>query len=77
MKKTESCRDNLCNEIQLKGPQRHKHTQEQKKKEWASSVGLYLGHKPLHPHQVKVSPRGPEWGICEVCGVGMTRAFLS
>ena len=40
--KAESCRENLWKEIQLKGPQRQKQTQEQnkKKKEWASSVGL-------------------------------------
>ena len=36
----ESCRENLWNEIQLKGPSREKKTQEQNKKEWASSVGL-------------------------------------
>ena len=34
--KTESCRENLWNEIQLKGPQRQKQTQEQNKKECAS-----------------------------------------
>ena len=31
-KKTESCRENLCNEIQWKGPQRQKQTQEQNEK---------------------------------------------
>ena len=30
-------------------------TQEQNKKEWASSVGLCLWHQPQHPHHVKVS----------------------
>ena len=40
--KTESCRENLWNEIQLKGPERQKWIQEQNKKEWASSVGLCL-----------------------------------
>ena len=54
--KAESCRENLCNEIQLKGPQRQKHTQEQNKKEWASSVGLCQRLKLQHPHHVKVSP---------------------
>ena len=38
--KTKSCRENLWNEIQLKGPYRQKQTQEQNKKEWASLVGL-------------------------------------
>ena len=37
--KTESFRENVWNEIQLKGPYRQKKTQEQNKKEWASSVG--------------------------------------
>ena len=36
--KMESCREDLWNEIRLKGPQRQKETQEQNKKEWASSV---------------------------------------
>ena len=36
--KVESCRENLGNEIQLKGPSRQKQTQEQNKKECASSV---------------------------------------
>ena len=31
--KAESCQENLWNEIQLKGPQRQKQTQEQNKKE--------------------------------------------
>ena len=38
--RVESCRENLWNEIQLKGPKRQKQTQEQNKKEWASLVGL-------------------------------------
>ena len=38
--KTENRRENLWNEIQLKGPLRQKQTQEQNIKEWASSVGL-------------------------------------
>ena len=46
-------------EIQLKGPYRQKQTQEQNKKEWASSVGLCQRHKPQHPHHTKVSPQGP------------------
>ena len=33
-------------------------TQEQNKKEWASSVGLCLKDKSQYPHHVKVSPRG-------------------
>ena len=44
--KAESCRENLWNEMRLKGPQRQKQTQEQSKKEWASSVGLCVGYKP-------------------------------
>ena len=36
----ESCGENSWNEIQLKGPPRQEQTQEQNKKEWASSVGL-------------------------------------
>ena len=45
--KAESCRENLWNEVQLKGPQRQKKTQEQKKKEeWASSVNSCLWNKP-------------------------------
>ena len=38
--KVESCWENLCNEIQLKGPHGQKQTQEQSKKERASWVGL-------------------------------------
>ena len=38
--KTKSCQENLWNEIQLKGTQRQKQTQEQNKKEWASSISL-------------------------------------
>ena len=56
--KTGSCKENLWNEIQLKGPQRQKQTQEQNKKEWVSSVGLCPRRKPQHPHHVKVSLRG-------------------
>ena len=56
--KTESCRENLWNEIQLKGPKRQKQTKEQNKKESASSVGLCQNHKLQHPHHVKVSPQG-------------------
>ena len=61
IEKAESFRENLWKEIQLKGPQRQKQTQEQTKKEWASSVSLCQGHKPQHPHHVKVSPRGLGW----------------
>ena len=39
--KAKSCRDNLWNEVQLKGPQKQKQSQEQNKKEWASLVGLF------------------------------------
>ena len=49
--------ENLWNEIQLKVPQKQKHTQGQSKKEWASSVGLRQKHKLQHPHHVKGSPR--------------------
>ena len=38
--RADNCRENLWTEIQLKGPQRQKQTQEQNKKEWASSTGL-------------------------------------
>ena len=40
-KKAESCRENLWNKIQLKGPQTEI-DQEQNKKEWEGSVGLCL-----------------------------------
>ena len=56
--KVQSCRENLWNEMQLKGPYRQKRTQEQNKKEWASLVDLCQKHKPQHPHHVKVSLRG-------------------
>ena len=36
----ESCQESLWNEMQLKGPHKEEQTQEQNKKEWASSVGL-------------------------------------
>ena len=39
--KAKRCRENLWNETELKGPWRQKQTQEQNKKEWASSVGLH------------------------------------
>ena len=44
--KAKSCQENLRNEIQLKGPQRQKQTQEQNTQEWASSAGscLYTNH---------------------------------
>ena len=57
--KAESCRENLWNEIQLKGPYRQKQTQEQNKKEWASLAGLCYKPQPQHPHHVKVNP----WGL--------------
>ena len=57
--KTESCRENLQNQIQLKGPQGQKQTQEQNKKEWVSWIGLCQKQKPQHRHHVKVIPRGP------------------
>ena len=40
---TESCRENLWNEIQVKGPKREI---DARTEEWASSVGLCQGHKP-------------------------------
>ena len=55
--KAESCRENLWNEIQLKGQYRQKQTQEQNKKERASSVRFCQRHKPQHPHHAKVSLR--------------------
>ena len=58
IEKAESFRENSWKEIQLKGPQRQKQTQEQNKKEWASSVSLCHRHKPQHSHHVKVGPRG-------------------
>ena len=36
----ESCRENIWNEVQLKGPYRQKQSQEQNKKERACLVGL-------------------------------------
>ena len=42
--KRESCRENLWNEMQLKGPQRQKQAQEENKKEWTSSAGLCQKH---------------------------------
>ena len=44
--KTDSCRENLWNEIQLKGPQRLQQAQKQNKMEWASLVSLCQRHKP-------------------------------
>ena len=38
--KSECCRENLRNEIQLEGLERQKQIQEQNEKEWASSAGL-------------------------------------
>ena len=49
----ESCQESLWNEMQLKGPHKEEQTQEQNKKEWASSVGLCQRRKPQHPHHVK------------------------
>ena len=49
---------NSWNKIQFKGPSRQKQTQEQIKKEWASSVGLGQRHSPQHPHHVKENPWG-------------------
>ena len=40
--KTESCLENLRNQIQLKEPSRQKQTLEQNKKEWASLVVVYV-----------------------------------
>ena len=59
-KEAYSCRENLWKEIQLKVPQRQKQTQEQNKKEWASSINLCHRHKPQHPHHVKVGPWGQQ-----------------
>ena len=58
--KTESCRENLWNEIQLKGPQRQKQTQEQNKKEWASLVGLCQSHKPQTSPPREGEPAGTD-----------------
>ena len=59
--KAKSCQENSWNEIQLKGPQRQKQTQERnKKKKWASSAGLCQRHKPQHPNHVMVSLWGQE-----------------
>ena len=38
--KADSCQENSMKEIQLEGPKRQISTQEQNKKEWASSVDL-------------------------------------
>ena len=65
--KAESCRENVWNEIQLKGHKEPKETQEQNKKEGASSVGLRQRHKPQHPHHVKVSPLGLPPGVTREC----------
>ena len=40
--KAESNLESLWNEIQLKGPQREKQTEEENKKEWEGSVGFML-----------------------------------
>ena len=40
--KAKSCRENLWNGIELKGPLRQKQTQEQNKKEWESLVSFCL-----------------------------------
>ena len=49
----------LWNEIQLKGPRRHKQIQERNKR--VGKLGWFMSkHKPQHPHHEKVSPRGQE-----------------
>ena len=53
--KVQSCPED---EIQLKGPDRWKQTQEQNKKEWESLVGLCQRHKLQHPRNMNVSPWG-------------------
>ena len=55
--KAKSRRENLMNEIQLKGHKR-KLTQEHDTKERTSSVGLCQKHKPQHLQHVKASPWG-------------------
>ena len=47
--RADNCRENLWNEIQLKGPQRQKKTQEQNKKECASSVGSFQKQTATSP----------------------------
>ena len=56
--KAQSCWENLWNEIQLKGQERQKKTQEQNKKEWASLVDSCQKHKSQHPHHVQVGTQG-------------------
>ena len=56
--KAESCRENLWNEVQLKGPHRQKQTQEQNEKEWASSAGLCQRSAATTPPREGFSPRG-------------------
>ena len=56
----ESRQEKKWTEIQWKGPLRHKQTQEQNKKEWASSVGLCQTHKPRAtspPHEGELAKR--------------------
>ena len=53
--KAENCRGNLWNEVQFKGPERQKWTQEQNKKEWAKSVGLCQGHEPVATQQAEAT----------------------
>ena len=56
--KTESCLENLWNEIQLKGLYRQKYTQEQNKKRSEQARFVYERNKPQHPHRVKMTSAG-------------------
>ena len=57
--KAEKCRVNLWNEIQFEGAIKTEIDTRTEKKEWASSFGLCLWHKPQHANHVRVSSRGP------------------
>ena len=42
-----------------------------RRKEWASSVGLYQKHKPQHPHHMEVSLRGVNTSLFTLYVVGV------
>ena len=72
--KAESSRENLWNEIRLKGPKRQKQTQDKSEKEWASSVALCQRQTHQQPHHVKVSPWGqPRWVDCCYSGLDVNK----
>ena len=58
--KVERCWENSWNEVQLKRATKTETDSRTAKKDWASSVGLHLRHKPWHPHHRKVNLRGPK-----------------